>query len=147
MNSSKEALSIGTDSKPPILYREEYEQWRLRFLIFIKRQINGKEMIDSIENGPMEPVYTIVPANPGAGCPEAERQLKAYDNYSPQEKARYDADEGAQSYLIMSLTNDVFRKLDSYKNSAKEIWEGTIRENNVRIQGGESVSLFIGLNI
>ena len=57
----------------------------------------------------MEPLYTVIPANPGAGRPEPERQLKSYDSYSPQEKVRYYADDTAQSYLIMSLTNNVFQ--------------------------------------
>ena len=113
MNSSKEALSIGFDSKPPILYREEYEQWRLRFLIFMKMQLFGKYMIESIKQGPMEPVYTVIPANPSAHRPELEIQLKSYDSYTPQEKARYDANKAAQNYLITSLTDDVLRKLDS----------------------------------
>ena len=45
-------------------------------------------MIESIEQGPMEPVYAVIQANPGAGRPEPERQLKSYDSYTPQEKAR-----------------------------------------------------------
>ena len=80
-------------------------------------------MVESIEQGPMEPLYTEIPTNPGVGRLDPERQLKSYDNYTPQENVRYDANEAAQSYLIMSLTNDVLRKLDSYKKSAKEIWE------------------------
>ena len=71
----------------------------------------------------MKPLYTEVPTNPGAGRTEPGRQLRSYENYTPQEKARYDADKTAQGYLIMSLTNDVLRKLDSYQNSAKENWD------------------------
>ena len=122
MNSSKEALSIGSDSKPPILYREEYEQWRMMFLI-LKRQLYGKHLVEPIEQGPMKPLYTEVPANPGAGRAEPERQLRSYENYTPQEKTRYDADETTQGYMIMSLTSDVLLKLDSYQNSAKEFWD------------------------
>ena len=77
-------------------------------------------MVESIEQGLMEPLYTIIPTNPIVGRPEPERQLKPYDSYSVLEKARYDVDDVAQSYLIMSLTNDVFRKLDGYKNSSKK---------------------------
>ena len=78
----------------------------------------------------MKPLHTEVPANPGVGRAEPKRQLWSYENYTPQEKARYDADETTQGYLIMSLTNDVLRKLDSYQNLAKEIWDQLENHNH-----------------
>ena len=43
MNTSqgRDALVIGSDNKPPVLFKDEYEIWVNRFKLFIMRKENG----------------------------------------------------------------------------------------------------------
>ncbi|KAI3677859.1 hypothetical protein L6452_37131 [Arctium lappa] len=56
--TSREALAIGTDTKPPVLFKGEYEQWKDRFLNFTDRHELGEFIRTSIEEGVMKPVTT-----------------------------------------------------------------------------------------
>ena len=49
--------------------------------------------------------------------------LKSITGFTDDEKRQYFADIEVQHCFVQSLTNDVYRKLDSYQNSAKEIWD------------------------
>ncbi|KAJ9542389.1 hypothetical protein OSB04_028895 [Centaurea solstitialis] len=40
--TTREALAIGSDTKPPVLFRGDYNMWRDRFLDFIDRQDLGE---------------------------------------------------------------------------------------------------------
>ena len=49
--------------------------------------------------------------------------LKSITGFTKDEKRQYFADLEAQHCLVQSLTNNVYRKLDNYQNSAKGIWD------------------------
>ena len=62
MNTSqgRYALVIGSDNKPPVLFKEEYELWVNRFKLFIMKKENGHLIWKSIEEGPTPiPTMTI----------------------------------------------------------------------------------------
>ncbi|KAI3729655.1 hypothetical protein L6452_18317 [Arctium lappa] len=61
--TSKDALSIGTDVNPPVLFKGEYEQWKDRFLDFVDRHKNGENILMSITDGPMAPIIVQVPTD------------------------------------------------------------------------------------
>ncbi|KAI3718233.1 hypothetical protein L6452_19095 [Arctium lappa] len=56
--TSRETLAIGTDTKPPVLFKGEYEQWKDGFLNFVDRHELGDFIRKSIEEGVMKPVMT-----------------------------------------------------------------------------------------
>ncbi|KAI3733961.1 hypothetical protein L6452_13420 [Arctium lappa] len=56
--TSREALAIGTDSKPPVLFKGEYEQWKDRFLNFIDRHELCEFIRQSFAEGNMQPIKT-----------------------------------------------------------------------------------------
>ncbi|KAI3678149.1 hypothetical protein L6452_37430 [Arctium lappa] len=56
--TSREALVIGTDTRPPVLFKGEYEQWKDRFLNFVDKHELGDFLRKSIEEGVMKPVLT-----------------------------------------------------------------------------------------
>ena len=116
MNTSqgRDALVNGSDQKPPVLFKDEYELWVNRFKLFIMRKENGHLIWKSIEEGPT-PVPTVT-INGKVG-------QKSITGFSPEEGSQYFADIEAQHCFVQILTNDVYRKLDSYQNSAKEIWD------------------------
>ncbi|KAI3718148.1 hypothetical protein L6452_19001 [Arctium lappa] len=99
--TSKDALSIGTDVKPPVLFKGEYEQWKDRFLDFVDRHSNGENILLSITEGPMAPITVQI----------------------PDQKSRYKADKQARSLLLQSIPNEIYIKIDSYKANAKKMWD------------------------
>ncbi|KAI3745964.1 hypothetical protein L6452_08379 [Arctium lappa] len=130
--TSKDALSIGTDVKPPVLFKGEYEQWKDRFLDFIDRHANGENILESITDGPMKPITVNVPADDdssdsGHGDVEKEQKTKRVkvdlSEYSEEQKRRYKADKQARSLLLQSIPNDINIKIDSYKDDAKQMWD------------------------
>ena len=72
---SREALAIGSDSKPPVLFLGDYSQWKDRFLDFIERQELREEMLTSITTGPAE-FFTILPANEENTPPIPEKVIE-----------------------------------------------------------------------
>ncbi|KAI3696855.1 hypothetical protein L6452_29441 [Arctium lappa] len=116
--TSKEALAIGTDTKPPVLFRGEYEQWKDRFLNFIERQDLGNFIIQSLEEGLMETQYR----EPAEGTQE-ERVALSYTDLTGDAKLRAKGDRLAKSYILQGITNEIYVKIDSYKASAKQMWD------------------------
>ena len=100
MNTSqgRDALVVGSDNKPPVLFKDEYELWVTRFKLFIMRNENGHLIWKSIEEGPT-PIPTVV-VNGRTG-------LKSITGFSDDEKRQYFADMEAKHSLVQSLTNDV----------------------------------------
>ncbi|KAI3729703.1 hypothetical protein L6452_18366 [Arctium lappa] len=129
--TSKDALSIGTDVKPPVLFKGEYEQWKDRFLDFIDRHSNGENILLSITEGPMVPITVQVPdvdsSDSEDGTEEREQKMKTVtvdiSQYSEEQKSRYKADKQARSLLLQSIPNEIYIKIDSYKANAKKMWD------------------------
>ena len=121
--ASRDALAIGTDTKPPVLFRGDYPQWRDRFLDFIERHECYEQILASLEEGPAQ-FWQDVPAMPNADPPvPAGRTLKEKDKYSAEEKNRAKGDQLAKTYLLQSLPNDIYTSIDSYKATAKGMWD------------------------
>ncbi|KAI3701955.1 hypothetical protein L6452_27474 [Arctium lappa] len=116
--TSREALAIGTDTKPPVLFRGEYEQWKDRFLNFIERQDLGNYIRISLEEGLMKPTYREATA----GTNEQRVEIK-YEELEGKDKERAKGDKLAKSYIIQGIPNEIYVKIHSYKASGKEMWD------------------------
>ncbi|KAI3715285.1 hypothetical protein L6452_22261 [Arctium lappa] len=116
--TSREALAIGTDTKPPVLFRGEYEQLKDRFLNFIERQELGDFIKQSLEEGLMETKYR----EPAEGTKE-ERLAVTYEELTGDNKLRAKADRLAKSSIIQGIPNEIYLKIDSYKASGKQMWD------------------------
>ena len=67
---SREALAIGSETKPPVLFRGDYAQWIDRFLDFIESKDNGDLILQSYIEGPAT-YDEEAPPNPLATQPGA----------------------------------------------------------------------------
>ncbi|KAI3672589.1 hypothetical protein L6452_38684 [Arctium lappa] len=105
--TSRDALSIGTDVKPPVLFKGEYEQWKDRFLDFIDRQKNGKNILTSIKEGPMPTVFEDISneGNDSDGAPKSNRIEKGYAKLSDEQKNWFEADKTARSLLLQIVSS------------------------------------------
>ncbi|KAI3677733.1 hypothetical protein L6452_37000 [Arctium lappa] len=129
--TSKDALSIGTDVKPPVLFKGKYGQWKDIFLDFIDRHANGENIMLSITEGPMVPITVQIPDDDSSdsedGTEEREQKTKPVkvdlSQYFEEQKSRYKADKQARSLLLQRIPNEIYIKIDSYKDDAKKMWD------------------------
>ncbi|KAJ9536426.1 LOW QUALITY PROTEIN: hypothetical protein OSB04_un000384 [Centaurea solstitialis] len=112
--NKREDLAMGSDSKAPVLFKDEYELWVARFRLFIKRKDKGNLILKSIDYGAKPlPMHTV----------NGARVVKEVEEMDEAEKTQYLIDLEAQNCLIQAIPNDIYRKLDSYDDSAKSIWD------------------------
>ncbi|KAI3681354.1 hypothetical protein L6452_36146 [Arctium lappa] len=116
--TSREALAIGTDTKPPVLFRGEYEQWKDRFLNFIERQDLGNYIRKSLEEGLIAPVWR----EPPEGTNEQIIELK-YEELDGDNQKRAKGDRLAKSYILQGIPNEIYVKIDNNKASGKQMWD------------------------
>nr|GEV39700.1 hypothetical protein [Tanacetum cinerariifolium] len=48
---NRDVITVGSTMRIPLLYRDEYSQWRERFMNYLEEQTDGEEIINSIQNG------------------------------------------------------------------------------------------------
>ncbi|KAJ9556446.1 hypothetical protein OSB04_011060 [Centaurea solstitialis] len=121
--TTREALAIGSDTKPPILFRGDYNMWRDRFLDFIDRQDLGEYIRLSLKEGPK--VFTEEkPAQPDSDPRVAAHTvLKKFEDMTVEEKNRHKADKLAKSFMLLGLPNDIYFTIDSHNSTGKEMWD------------------------
>ncbi|KAJ9536332.1 hypothetical protein OSB04_un000495 [Centaurea solstitialis] len=112
--NKREDLAMGSDSKAPVLFKDEYELWVARFRLFVKRKDKGNLILKSIDYG-AKPLPTHVV--------NGVRVVKEVEEMDDAEKTQYLIDLEAHNCLIQAIPNDIYRKLDSYDDSAKSIWD------------------------
>ncbi|KAJ9544703.1 hypothetical protein OSB04_024410 [Centaurea solstitialis] len=85
-----------------------------RFKLYIRRKKDGDKILHSILHGPHPiPVTTL----------DGREVPKDFSEMDVAERERFMIDVEAQNYLIQAIPNEIFRKLDSYDESAKSIWD------------------------
>ncbi|KAJ9540987.1 hypothetical protein OSB04_027493 [Centaurea solstitialis] len=121
--TTREALAIGSDTKPPVLFRGDYNMWRDRFLDFIDRQDLGEYIRLSLKEGPK--VFTEEkPAQPDSDPPVAAHiVIKKFEDMTIEEKNRHKADKLAKSFMLLGLPNDIYFTIDSHNSTGKEMWD------------------------
>ncbi|KAJ9548122.1 hypothetical protein OSB04_020665 [Centaurea solstitialis] len=121
--TTREALAIGSDTKPPVLFRGDYNMWRDRFLDFIDRQDLGEYIRLSLKEGPK--VFTEEkPAQPESDPPVAAHTvIKKFEDMTVEEKNRHKADKLAKSFMLLGLPNDIYFTIDSHNSTGKEMWD------------------------
>ncbi|KAJ9566100.1 hypothetical protein OSB04_002066 [Centaurea solstitialis] len=110
----RDDMSMGSETKAPVLFKDEYELWVSRFKLYIRRKKDGDKILHSILHGPHPiPVTTL----------DRRQVPKEYSEMDVAERERFMIDVEAQNCLIQAIPNEIFRKLDSYDESAKSIWD------------------------
>ncbi|KAJ9542222.1 hypothetical protein OSB04_028728 [Centaurea solstitialis] len=119
---SRDLLSMGSKSKPPVLQIGEYPQWRVRMIQFLNNI--DKTLMTSIQEGPIKPFIDIPGTPETATTPaiEPRRVYKLFRHYNELEKIRAEIDDKALTFLTMAIPNDLFSRVDSRK-TAKGLWD------------------------
>ncbi|KAJ9539351.1 hypothetical protein OSB04_032084 [Centaurea solstitialis] len=129
---SKEIISIGSETRPPVLVIGEYQQWKRRMINFLDL-LDDKLMV-SITEGPIRPTVTVAEVARTDVTPylPAYEVEKPYDMFSHEQRARAAIDKRALTLLTMALPNDMFARVDNCKD-ARAMWLGIEQQ----MQGGD----------
>nr|GFA21776.1 hypothetical protein [Tanacetum cinerariifolium] len=122
MSTQQDIYAAGSESRPPMLNKENYMPWSSRLLRYAKSRPNGKLIHNSILNGPY--VRRMIP-EPG----EANREvtvtetfhLQTNDELSDKELKQIKADDQAIQNILRGLPEDIYAAVDSCE-TAQEIW-------------------------
>nr|GEX52722.1 hypothetical protein [Tanacetum cinerariifolium] len=98
MSTQQDIYATGSESRPPMLNKENYVPWLSRLLRYAKSRPNGKLIYKSIINGP----YT--------NNELTEKELK-----------QIEADDQAIQTILLGLPEDIYVAVDSCE-TAQEIW-------------------------
>ncbi|KAJ9544053.1 hypothetical protein OSB04_023760 [Centaurea solstitialis] len=118
---SREIVSMGSESRPPVLVMGEYAQWKLRMIHFLDQL--DRNLMKSIREGPVRPTVTIAEVPETDTCPLLPSYTveKPYHLFNQEQRERHEIDKRAMSLLIMALPNDMYSRVDSFDN-ARDIW-------------------------
>nr|GEZ89219.1 hypothetical protein [Tanacetum cinerariifolium] len=112
----------GSESRPPMLNKENYMPWSSRLLRYAKSRPNGKLIHNSSINGPY--VRRMIP-EPG----DANREVivtetfhvQTDDELTDKELKQIEADDQAIQTILLGLPEDIYAAVDSCE-IAQEIW-------------------------
>ncbi|GKB35866.1 hypothetical protein Tco_0880808, partial [Tanacetum coccineum] len=60
---SRDVITVGSTLWIPLLYQGEYSQWRERFMNYLEEKTDGEAMINSIQNGLLNDIYSLIDSN------------------------------------------------------------------------------------
>nr|GEY30642.1 hypothetical protein [Tanacetum cinerariifolium] len=122
MSTQQDIYAAGSESRPPMLNKENYVPWSSRLLRYAKSRPNGKLIHNYIINGPY--VRRMIP-EPGDANREVNVtetfHLQTDDELSDKELKQIEADDQAIQTILLGLPEDIYAAVDSYE-TAKEIW-------------------------
>nr|GEW04641.1 integrase, catalytic region, zinc finger, CCHC-type, peptidase aspartic, catalytic [Tanacetum cinerariifolium] len=137
MSTQQDIYAAGSESRPPMLNKENYVSWSSRLLRYAKSRPNGKLIHNSILNGPY--VRKMIP-EPG----DANREitvtetfhLQTNDELSDKELKKIEANDQAIQTILLGLPEDIYAAVDSCE-TAQEIWlrvQQMMKGSDIRIQ-------------
>nr|GEU95297.1 reverse transcriptase domain-containing protein [Tanacetum cinerariifolium] len=103
----------GSESRPPMLNKENYVPWLSRLLWYAKSRPNGKLIHNSILNGPY---FRRMIAEPGDG----ERDVNVNETFHEQTDDELSDDQAIQT-ILLGLPEDIYVAVDSCETT-QEIW-------------------------
>nr|GEZ99096.1 hypothetical protein [Tanacetum cinerariifolium] len=113
MSTQQDIYAAGSESRPPMLNKENYVPWSSRLLRYAKSRPNRKLIHNSILNGPY--VRRMIP-DPG----DAERDVNVNETFheqtddelSERELKQIEADDQAIQTILLDLTEDIYAVVD-----------------------------------
>nr|GEX10138.1 hypothetical protein [Tanacetum cinerariifolium] len=122
MSTQQDIYTAGSESRPPMLNKENYVPWSSRILWYAKSRPNEKLIYNSILNGPY--VRRMIP-EPG----DANREVtvtetfhvQTNDELSDRELKKIEADDQDFQTILLGLPEDIYAAVDSCE-TAQENW-------------------------
>nr|GEV15015.1 hypothetical protein [Tanacetum cinerariifolium] len=114
MSTQQYIYAAGSESRPPMLNKENYVPWSSRLLRYAKSGPNGKLIHNSILNGPY--VRRMIPepgdANRDVNVTETFHE-QTDDELSEKELKQIEADDQAIQTILLGLPKDIYAAVNS----------------------------------
>ncbi|GKC82371.1 hypothetical protein Tco_1138088 [Tanacetum coccineum] len=109
-SNSDDIQAAGSDTRPPMLDRTDYESWSQRIRLYYRGKENGLQILQSIDQGPFELGTTrdTLGTTPEGGVLLGPERPRTYEDLSNTEKKRYDADVRATNIVLQADECDAF---------------------------------------
>ncbi|GJZ09168.1 retrovirus-related pol polyprotein from transposon TNT 1-94 [Tanacetum coccineum] len=112
-------IAARADNRPSMLEKSQYNSWQCHMKLYIRGKEHGKDLLDSVLNGPFKYGTVEVPDTPTT---PASTRLRTYDDLTDKEKIREECDIRATNIVLQGLPPDVYT-LVNHHTDAKEIWD------------------------
>nr|GFA53133.1 hypothetical protein [Tanacetum cinerariifolium]GFA53610.1 hypothetical protein [Tanacetum cinerariifolium] len=122
MSTQQDIYAAGSESRPPMLNKENYVPWSSRLLRYAKSRPNGKLIHNSIINGPYVRRMIPEPGDTNWEVPVNEIfYVQTDDELTEKELKQIEADNQAIQTILLGLPEDIYAAVDS-SETAQEIW-------------------------
>ncbi|GJV09706.1 retrovirus-related pol polyprotein from transposon TNT 1-94 [Tanacetum coccineum] len=125
MSSMQEDIQCaGSDTRPPMLDRTDFESWQQRIRLYCLGKDNGENIMKSINEGPfhMGTVSDVIAGGTEGAVQQGPVRARVLNDLSAEEKERYKADIRATNILLQGIPKDIYSLINHYTD-AKDIWE------------------------
>ncbi|GJR15055.1 hypothetical protein Tco_0797707 [Tanacetum coccineum] len=125
MSSMQEDIQCaGSDTRPPMLDRTDFESWQQRIRLYCLGKDNGENIMKSIKEGPfqMGTVSDVITGGTEGAIQQGPVRARVLNDLSAEEKERYKADIRATNILLQGIPKDIYSLINHYTD-AKDIWE------------------------
>ncbi|GJX12476.1 retrovirus-related pol polyprotein from transposon TNT 1-94 [Tanacetum coccineum] len=118
---SEDIQSVGSDTRPPMLDRSDFESWQQRIRLYCKGKDHRDNILKSIDEGPfkMGKFRKTLPEGALHLGPERDRVVA---DLTPAELERYKVYIRATNILLQGLPKDIYTLINHYTD-AKHIWD------------------------
>ncbi|GKF28306.1 hypothetical protein Tco_0094648 [Tanacetum coccineum] len=123
-NLSEDIQCAGSDTRPPMLDRTDFESWQQRIRLYYLGNDNRVNILKSIDEGPFKMGKfreTLAEGAEGALHLGPKRD-RVFADLTPEEKERFKADIHATNILLQGLPKDIYTLINHYTD-AKDIWD------------------------
>ncbi|GKD15319.1 hypothetical protein Tco_1199726 [Tanacetum coccineum] len=123
-NMSEDIQYVGSDTRPPMLDRTDFESWQKRIRLYCLGKDNGENIMKSIIEGPFQMgTFIQTPAEEIEGALQlGPERARVFTDLSAEEKERYKADIRATNILLQGIPKDIYTLINHYTD-AKDIWD------------------------
>nr|GFA39127.1 hypothetical protein [Tanacetum cinerariifolium] len=122
MSTQQDIYAAGSESRPPMLNKENYVPWSSRLLRYAKSRPNRKLIRNSILNGPYVRKMIPEPGDTNRDITITETfHLQTKDELSDKELKQIEADDQAIQTILLGPPKDIYAAVDSCKTGQK-IW-------------------------
>ncbi|GJZ31451.1 hypothetical protein Tco_0576498 [Tanacetum coccineum] len=111
-NMSEDIQYAGSDTRPPMLDRTDFESWQQRIRLYCLGKDNGENIMKSITEGPFKMgTFIQTPAEETEGALQlGPERARVFTDLSAEEKERYKADIRATNILLQGIPKDIYTK-------------------------------------
>nr|GEV69249.1 hypothetical protein [Tanacetum cinerariifolium] len=98
---AESVIAALADNRPPRLEKSTYNSLKSRMLLYIQGKEHGKDLLDSVLNGPFQ--YEMIEVHGTLTSPVTTRQ-RTYDDLTDKEKIREEYDIRATNIVLQKLS-------------------------------------------